>query len=305
MDQIKQIQAFVDSATRGSLSAAARAATVTPAVIGRRLDALEARLGVKLLRRSTRRLSLTSEGQAFLEDCQRVLNDLANAEAAVSLGSIRASGHLKVSAPAGFGRRHVAPQVAVFMSANPDVTVRLDLTDRLVDLVNEGVDCAVRIGEMADSSLASSKLGEMRRVVVASPAYLARHGTPRTPDDLSDHNCLSLDQQRGWTLRETPTGDAVNRKVAGTFECNDGAVLHEWALAGKGLAWRSMWEVGDDLRRGRLVSLLDEYAMPPVGIHAVFPQRRHLPLRVRLFIDQLKTTFGDAQYWEIGGPISD
>ena len=300
MDHLKQIRAFVDAATRGSLSAAARAETVTPAVIGRRLDALEARLGVKLLLRTTRRLSLSFEGQAFLEDCQRILNELANAEAAVSLGSIRASGHLKVSAPAGFGRRHVAPQVATFMEDNPHVSVRLDLTDRVVDLLNEGVDCAVRIGEMADSSLASSKLGEMRRVVVASPDYLRRYGAPLEPLELVAHNCLSLDQQRGWALRETPAGEVVQRKVSGTFECNDGAVLHEWALAGKGLAWRSVWEVGEDLRSGRLVSLLDDYAPPPVGIYAVFPQRRHLPLRVRLFMDQLKTTFSDPQYWGPG-----
>jgi DNA-binding transcriptional LysR family regulator len=207
MDHIKQIEAFVNAATRGSLSAAAQLEGITPAVIGRRLDALEARLGVKLLLRTTRKLSLTFEGQAFLEDCQRILNDLANAEAAVSLGGIRASGHLKVSAPAGFGRRHVAPQVAVFMQANPQVTVRLDLTDRLVDLLNEGVDCAVRIGEMADSSLASSKLGEMRRVIVASPAYLAEYGAPRTPDELAAHNCLSLGQQRGWALRQNVEGE--------------------------------------------------------------------------------------------------
>ena len=297
MDQLKQLQAFVEAATRGSLSAAAKRQAVTPAVIGRRLDALETRLGVKLLLRTTRKLTLTFEGQAFLEDCQRILNDLANAEVAVSLGGVRASGHLRVSAPAGFGRRHVAPQVAAFMDANPDVTVRLDLTDRLVDLQNEGVDCAVRIGEMADSSLAGSKLGDMRRLVVASPAYLERHGAPRTPGDLARHNCLSLDQQRGWTLSEVPGGEGANRKVSGAFECNDGAVLHEWALAGKGLAWRSLWEVGDDLRRGRLISVLDDYATPPVGIYAVFPHRRHLPLRVRLFIDQLKTTFGNPQYW--------
>ena len=297
MDHLRQLQAFVNSETRGSLSAAAQLEGVTPAVIGRRLDALEARLGVRLLLRTTRRLSLTSEGQAFLEDCQRLLTDLANAEAAVSLGGIRASGHLKVSAPAGFGRRHVAPLVAAFMDANPGVTVCLDLTDRVVDLVNEGVDCAVRIGEMADSSLASSKLGEMRRVVVASPAYLAARGVPESPGDLAAHNCLSLDRQRGWMLRETPGAEVTSRKVSGNFECNDGAVLHEWALAGKGLAWRSIWEVGDDLRCGRLVSLLDDYAAPPVGIHAVFPERRHLPLRVRLFIDQLRQTFGDPRYW--------
>jgi DNA-binding transcriptional LysR family regulator len=297
MDQIKQIEAFVNSATRGSLSAAAQLEGITPAVIGRRLDALEQRLGVKLLVRTTRKLTLTFEGQAFLEDCQRILNDLANAETAVSLGGVRASGHLMVSAPAGFGRRHVAPQLANFMQANPGVTVTLDLTDRLVDLLNEGIDCAIRIGEMADSSLISSKLGEMRRVVVASPQYLARHPAPQTPAELAAHNCLSLGQQRGWTLREVPGGEVSSVKVSGSFECNDGAVLHEWALAGEGLAWRSMWEVGSELASGRLVSLLDDYAAPPMGIYAVFPQRRHLPLRVRLFLDQLKTTFGDAAYW--------
>ncbi|HMW18252.1 MAG TPA: LysR family transcriptional regulator [Accumulibacter sp.] len=298
MDQLKQLLAFVNSAHRGSLSAAAQLEGVTPAVIGRRLDALEARLGVRLLLRTTRKLSLTFEGQAFLEDCQRILNDLANAEAAVSLGGIRANGHLKVSAPAGFGRRHVAPLVSAFMDANPDVSVRLDLTDRLVDLVNEGVDCAVRIGEMPDSTLASAKLGEMRRLVVASPGYLERHAAPQTPAQLSAHNCLSLGQQRGWSLRQSPDGEVISYKVSGSFECNDGAVLHQWALAGKGLAWRSLWEVGEDLRQGRLVSVLDDYAAPPVGIHAVFPERRHLPLRVRLFIDRLKQSFGNPRYWQ-------
>jgi DNA-binding transcriptional LysR family regulator len=298
MDQIKQIEAFVNSATRGSLSAAARIEGVTPAVIGRRLDALETRLGVKLLLRTTRRLSLTFEGQGFLEDCQRILDDLANAETAVALGGMKASGHLKVSAPAGFGRRHVAPLVAQFMQDNPDVDITLDLTDRLVDLLNEGVDCAVRIGEMADSSLVSNKLGEMQRAVVASPAYLALHGTPRNPSDLADHNCLSLGQQRGWSLRESPSGNVLSVRVTGNFACNDGAVLHEWALAGKGLAWRSMWEIGADLEKGRLVAVLGEFAAPPMGIYAVFPQRRHLPLRVRLFVDLLKNAFNDLSYWQ-------
>ena len=299
MDQIKQIESFVNAATRGSLSAAAKLEGITPAVIGRRIDALETRLGVKLLLRTTRKLSLTFEGQSFLEDCQRILNDLANAETAVSLGGIRACGHLKVSAPAGFGRQHVAPLVSAFMDANPDVRISLDLTDRLVDLLNEGVDCAVRIGEMADSSLIRSKLGEMRRSVVASPAYLERHGIPLFPADLVAHNCLSLGQQRGWILRETPGGEVSSIKVFGTFECNDGVVLHEWALAGKGLAWRSMWEVGRDIESGRLIPVLDDFAAPPMGIYAVFPQRRHLPLRLRLFVDQLKNAFSDPMYWGV------
>ncbi|MQY51705.1 LysR family transcriptional regulator [Rhodocyclus gracilis] len=301
MDTFKQIGAFVSVATRGSLSAAARAEGVTPAIVGRRLDALEARLGVKLLLRTTRKLTLTFEGQAFLEDCQRVLNDLANAEAAVSLGGVKASGQLRVSAPAGFGRRHVAPLVGAFMQANPEVTVNLDLSDRLVDLMNENIDCAVRIGELQDSSLVSVRLGEMRRMVVASPAYLVAHGVPRTPADLAQHECLSLGQQRGWVFRDPDTGAVETRKVGGRFECNDGAVLHEWALAGKGLAWRSLWEVGRDLQEGRLTSVLDAWQAAPMGIYAVFPQRRHLPLRVRLFIDLLKERYGEPSYWTING----
>ena len=299
MDRLKQIEAFVSAATRGSLSAAARIEGVSPAIIGRRLDALEARLGVKLLLRTTRKLTITFEGQAFLEDCQKTLNDLANAEAAVSLGGVRASGQLRASAPSGFGRRHVAPLVGDFMAANPEVTVNLDLSDRLVDLLNENIDCAIRIGELTDSSLVSVRLGEMRRMVVASPAYLVEHGVPREPADLAAHNCLSLGQQRGWVFRNPLNGEVDAIKVGGSFVCNDGAVLHDWALAGQGLAWRSLWEVGQDLKEGRLTSVLDAWQAPPMGIYAVFPQRRHLPLRVRLFIDLLKETYGRPGYWEL------
>ncbi|MFA6314034.1 MAG: LysR family transcriptional regulator [Sterolibacterium sp.] len=298
MDQFKQISAFVQSANRGSLSAAARADGVTPAIIGRRLDALESRLGVRLLTRTTRKLTLTFEGQAFLEDCQRLLNDLANAEASVSLGGVKASGHLRLSAPAGFGRKHVAPLVAEFLDANPEVTVSLDLSDRLVDLVNEGIDCAIRVGELADSSLVSVRLGDMRRLLVASPDYLARRGIPTSLADLTQHECLSLGQQRGWTFADPDhPGGSVTIKVTGRLECNDGAVLHDWALAGRGLAWRSLWEVEEDLRKSRLISVLDGSAAPPIGIYAVFPQRRQLPLRVRLFIDLLKHTYGRTEYW--------
>ena len=299
MDRLKQIEAFVSAATRGSLSAAARVEGVTPAIIGRRLDALETRLGVKLLLRTTRKLTITFEGQAFLEDCQKTLNDLANAEAAVSLGSVRASGQLRISAPSGFGRQHVAPLVGDFMLANPEVRVNLNLSDRLVDLVNENIDCAIRIGELTDSSLISVRLGEMRRMVVASPAYLVAHGVPREPADLAAHNCLSLGQQRGWVFRNPQTAEVDTLKVSGNFECNDGAVLHESALGGRGLAWRSLWEVGQDLKEGRLTSVLDAWQAPPMGIYAVFPQRRHLPLRVRLFIDLLKETYSRPSYWEL------
>lgn len=296
MDAFKQVETFVSVATKGSLSAAARAEGVTPAVIGRRLDALEQRLGVKLLTRTTRSIALTFEGAAFLEDCQRILNDLANAEASVSLGGVKASGHIRVSAPAGFGRLHVAPLMRDFLQINPEVSCTLDLTDRVVDLVNESIDCAIRIGELPDSSLVSLRLADNRRVVVASPAYLARHGTPMSPQDLGGHNCLSLGQQRGWIFCNEK-GETISVKVSGRLECNDGAVLHEAALAGDGLAWRSLWEVDADLRAGRLVSVLDEWAAPTMGIYAVFPQRKRLALRVRLLIDHLKNHYGRPDYW--------
>jgi len=302
MDRFKQIETFVAVAHRGSLSAAAAHEGVAPAIIGRRLDALEARLGVKLLVRTTRRVSLTFEGSAFLEDCQRILDDFHNAETSVSLGGVRASGHVRLTAPAGFGRRHVAPLVAAFQAAHPEISISLELSDRLADIVNEDIDVAIRIGHLEDSSLVGVKLADNRRVVVASPAYLARHGSPRTPAELESHQCLAFgrygNQARGWLFAIDGRIEAV--RVAGAMECNDGAVLHDWALAGHGLAWRSMWEVADDLRTGRLVSVLDEWCAPDNAIYAVFAQRRHLALRVRLFIEFLKERYGSVEYWRNG-----
>jgi DNA-binding transcriptional LysR family regulator len=299
MDRFKQIETFAAVASRGSLSAAALAEGVAPAVIGRRLDALEERLGVKLLVRTTRRISLTFEGSAFLEDCQRILNDYHNAEASVSLGGVKASGHIRITAPAGFGRRHVAPLLPDFLVSHPDVSVSLDLSDRLADIVNEGIDVAIRIGRLDDSSLVAIRLADNQRVVVASPAYLAARGVPAHPDALQGHDCLTFgtrgSQARGWLF--TIAGETVPVRVAGPLECNDGAALHEWALAGHGLAWRSMWEVAGELTSGRLVTVLDDFRAPDDAIHAVFAQRRHLPLRVRMFIDHLKHTYGNPAYW--------
>jgi DNA-binding transcriptional LysR family regulator len=304
MDRFRQIETFVAVATRGSLTAAAAAEGVAPAIVGRRIDALEERLGVKLLVRTTRRISLTFEGSAFLEDCQRILNDFHNAEASVSAGGVKASGHVRVTAPAGFGRRHVAPLLPAFLAMHPDVSVSLDLSDRLVDIVNEGIDVAVRIGQLDDSSLVAIRLADNQRVVVASPAYLAARGTPAHPEDLQGHDCLTFgasgNQSRGWLF--TVDGQTVPVRVSGPLECNDGAVLHEWALAGHGLAWRSMWEVAEELASGRLVTVLDAFRAPDNAIHALFPQRRHLPLRVRMFIDHLKHTYGNPAYWDAAPP---
>jgi len=298
MGQFRQISTFVDVVARGSLSAAARAEGIAPAMIGRRLDALEARLGVKLLQRTTRKLVLTNEGAAFLEDCQRILAELEEAESAVAERSAKATGHLLVSAPAGFGRQHVAPLLPSFLAEHREVTVNLNLNDRVVDVIGEGVDVAIRIASLSDSSLVGVKLSDNQRVLVAAPAYLKRHGTPQTLADLARHNCLAISSegsQRGWTFREN--GKIVTLKVAGNMVCNDGAVLHDWALAGKGLAWRSMWEVSAEIEDGRLKTVLDRFAAPGNDIYAVFAQRRHLPLRIRAFVDFLRHTYAQPGYW--------
>ncbi len=298
MDKFKQIESFVAVATRGSLAAAARAEGVAPAIVGRRLDALEERLGVKLMVRTTRRLTLTHEGSAFLEDCQRMLSELAQAEASVSAGGLKASGHLRITAPAGFGRRHVAPLVPGFREQHPEVTLSLNLSDRVIDLAAEGYDCAVRVGDFPDSSLVSQRLADNRRLCVATPDFLRRHGTPRHPSDLARFDCLTLSseasQTRGWAFRAN--GELTYLRPAGPLDCSDGQVLHDWCLQGRGIAWRSTWEVQADIAQGRLVEVLADYAAPPNGIYAVLPQRKHLPLRVRLWVDHLRHHFAQPGF---------
>ena len=305
MDKLKQLETFVSVAQRGSLAGAARTLGLAPAIIGRRLDALEARLGVKLLLRTTRRLSLTNEGSAFLEDCQRLLADLANAEASVSAGGVQASGHLRVTAPAGFGRRHIAPLVPLFRELHPEVTISLNLSDRLVDIAVEGFDCAVRVGDMPDSDLVSVRLADNRRLCVATPAFLARHGTPQRPGDLAHFACLALSsdasQTRGWAF-QLPKGDGFEvayLRPSGPMDCSDGQVLHDWCLRGWGIAWRSTWEVEAEIAAGELVAVLEDFAAPPNGIYAVFPERKHLALRVRLWIDFLKRHFSAPEFLQI------
>ena len=320
MDKLKAFESFVSVATRGSLTAAAKAEGVAPAIMGRRLDALEEHLGVKLLVRTTRRISLTHEGSAFLEDCQRLLADIANAEASVSAGGVKASGHLRITAPAGFGRRHVAPLVPRFRELHADVTISLNLSDRVVDIAGEGYDCAVRVGDMPDSSLVSVRMADNRRLCVATPEFLQRNGRPEHPQDLMRFDCLVLSsdasQTRGWAFRvprstqgrqaeSAGSGrddghEVIHLRPSGPMDCSDGGVLHNWCLAGYGIAWRSIWEVEAEIEAGRLVAVLEDYAAPPNGIYAVFPQRKHLPLRVRLWVDFLKHHYSRPDFWSRG-----
>ena len=300
MDRYTETRSFVLVAEKGTFAAAALVEGVTPVVMGRRLDALERRLGVKLMHRSTRGLSLTDLGEQFLERARVLLREFDEAEASITADRKMVRGHLVVSAPAAFGRRHVAPHAPAFRARHPDLKLSFNLTDSVVDLVREGYDMAIRIGDVTDPNYVAVRLFSNRRVICATPAYFERHGKPRTLEDLTRHNCLAFNlqggQQRGWTfLRD---GKLVAVKVSGDLDCNDGELLFNWVKQGLGVGWRSMWEIQAELKRGELVTVLDEYAMPNYDIQAVYPQQRYLPAKVRLFIDHLREIYNAPGYWE-------
>jgi DNA-binding transcriptional LysR family regulator len=299
MDRFKQIETFVRVADAGSLAAAALEEAVSPVILGRRIDALEKRLGVKLMYRSTRRLVLSEEGSAFLERCRGLLFEWDQAENEMAVGRRSVSGHLIVSAPAAFGRKHVAPLAPAYLADKPELRVSFSLTDRVVDLVREGYDMSIRIGGAVDPSFVAVKLASNRRVVCGTPEYFARYGRPHTLEDLQQHNCLAFNlqggQNRGWFFQRN--GKIVTMRVGGTLDCNDGELLHRWTSEGRGLGWRSSWEVAQQLERGELETVLDEYALPDYDILAVYPQQRYVPAKVRYFIDYLKTVYAEPDYW--------
>ncbi|CAJ0732999.1 MAG: LysR family transcriptional regulator [Ralstonia sp.] len=303
MDKLKQIEAFIAVVEHGSMAAAALTQDVTPVMIGRRINALEARLGVKLLHRSTRRIAVTEQGAVFMEQCKKALGELDRAELLVAEGRHKATGHLIVSAPAAFGRKHVAPHAPDFLRANPDVRISFNLTDRVVDLVREGYDVGIRIGGAIDPNFVAIRLASNKRVVCGTPAYFSKHGVPRTLDDLARHNCLAFNlqggQQRGWYFQQN--GKAVTVKVNGNLDCNDGELLHRWMGEGLGLGWRSTWEIQPELESGALMTVLDDYALPDYDILAVYPQQRPVPAKIRFFIEHLKTVYGQAGYWSRTG----
>jgi len=300
MDRFKELTTFVEVAQRGSLSAAAREEGITPAMVGRRIDQLEGRLGVKLFKRSTRKVTLTPEGATFYEDCHRVLDDLRSAEDSLTVGARSASGRLIVSAPTAFGRKHIAPHLPAFLAEHPNLSITLHLSERMVDLKNERFDLAIRIADLKSADLIAARLARNHRVVCGSPSYFKRAGKPRALADLARHNCLVTSTEEGsadtWTFHEK--GKPLSMKVAGSLQCNDGEVLTRWAISGEGLAWRSAWEVSEEVKRGRLVTVLDEFAVPGNNVYAVYAERRLLPAKVKFFIDFLRKTFGDPPYWE-------
>ncbi len=286
----------------GSFTGAARDLAISKSAVSKQISRLEDRLGVRLLNRSTRRLSLTEAGAAFHEGCRRVANEAAAAERTVSRLASGPRGELRVNAPMSFGIRHLGPCLADFLQHYPELTIDLTLNDRQVDLVEEGLDIAVRIGVLADSSLIAKRLAPSHRVVVAAPAYLAERGRPERPEQLADHACLRYSYQaagREWRFRG-PDGERRVR-TKGPLAVNNGDVLRAAALDGLGVALLPTFFVGPDLRAGRLERLLPDWRdAQDSAVHAVYPANRNLSPKVRVFVDYLAERFGEAPYWDDG-----
>ena len=300
MDRIGDIALFLRVLDLGSISAAARTLDLSVAVASQRLKRLERELGVRLLHRTTRQLHPTPEGLLLAEQGRVLVEDLeALADGLRRTGS-GVAGTLRVTLPSTFGRMYVSPLLPEFLALHPGVRVSVDLSDVKVDLVSAGMDLAIRIGTLDDSSLVARQLAINRRVLCASPDYLERRGVPGTPADLAAHECLLLVGSQGrqdtWRLRDGDT--EVSVRVGGRIESNQGELLRDAAVAGLGIALHSTWHVSDDLRAGRLRVVLPDHPLPESGIHAVMPQRRLVPPRVRAFVDFLADKLGGTPPWE-------
>ena len=284
---------FSQLARSGSFSATARELGVTTAAISKRLSHMEARLGVPLLHRTTRRSSLTPEGEVYLSQARRILADIDDMEQLVSHAVAAPQGLLRVNATLGFGRSHVAPLISRFVKSHPQVQVQLQLSVNPPLLTEDAFDVCIRFGEPPDARVIARKIAPNRRLLCASPAYLARQGLPRIPHDLTQHNCIGIrqgDEAYGvWRLSSGKRTETV--KVRGNLNTNDGEIAVNWALDGHGILLRAEWDIARYLRSGRLRQVLENYQAPAADIHAVYPQRHQLSGRVRVFVDFLTAHF--------------
>ena len=301
LDRVTGMQVFTRVAALGSLSAAARALGMSQTMATKHVAAVEERLGVKLLHRTTRRLTLTEAGRHYLDAAERILAELEDAEAAVSAERLEARGTLRVNVPVSFGIREIAPLLPEFTRSYPSVTVDLGLNDRVVDLIEEGWDMAVRIGRVAESTMIVRKLAPCRMALCAAPAYLAERGTPRRVSDLKDHNCLgyALSRALGSDRWSFGIDGAVTVPVSGNLRVNNGDALVAAAIAGQGLIYQPTFLVNGEIRAGRLVSVtLDHPTIEVAGVFALYPADRRPPAKVRTFIDFLAQRFGSVPPWD-------
>jgi DNA-binding transcriptional LysR family regulator len=300
MDRLAALTAFAAVVETKSFSAAAQRLRIAKSAVSRQVGELETALGVRLLNRTTRSLSLTEVGRAYHGRVERILADLAEADRAASDARAAPRGRLKVSAPMSFGFLHLAPALSDFLELHAEVSLDLVLNDRFVDLVEEGFDVAVRIATLADASLIARRLAPARRAICASPHYLETRGAPETPDDLAAHSCLfnsNIAPARDWRFVHAD-GSPWPVNVKGRLSVNNGDATRAAALGGLGLASLPTFIVGADLQAGRLIAVLDGYVPQDLSISALYPHSRHLSPTVRAFVDFLAERFGPQPYWD-------
>jgi DNA-binding transcriptional LysR family regulator len=304
METFAGMRLFAEVVDSGSFSAAGRRLGLAASSVARAIGTLENQLGVRLLNRTTRKLGLTEAGRLYHERTKRILAEVEEARLSVTQLETAPRGTLRLSVPVSFGRLHIAPALPGFLALHPALRVDLATTDAFVDLVEEGVDLAIRIGELEDSSLIARRLAPNRRVICASPGYLERHGVPAAPEALSGHNCLIYKRRENrslWRLRDAERIHEI--EVRGSLLANNADALHVAALAGLGLTILPVWLVGPDIQRGALSIVLADHQVSAAAldsnIYAVFPHSRHLSAKVRAFVDFLRQRFGPRPYWEV------
>jgi DNA-binding transcriptional LysR family regulator len=293
MKHFSDIELFALIVNQGNMSAAAQKLGITPPGVTRRLAQLEKRLGVRLLNRTTRKLSLTPDGEMYLMEGVRLLEEMHALEGRIGGGSKQPQGTIKIAATLGFGRTHIAPALSRFIRQFPQIEVQLHLSDRYVNLVDQGFDLMVRFGDLTDSRLTARLLAQNSRMLCATPSYLAAHGTPVQPKDLGKHSCIFIregDETFGtWHLRQGDATESV--KVRSHLSTNDGSSALGWALDGHGILIRSQWETAQFLRSGQLVPVLPDWSHPSADIHLVFQNSKQSPAKVRLLVDWMLEDF--------------
>lgn len=298
MDRLRAYEVFVTVVARGSFARAAEALNTSPANVTRYITELEAYLGTRLLNRTSRRLSLTESGEAVYERSRTLLSDVAETEALVSSTVLRPTGRLRINAPLSFGVRHLAPLWPVFMARYPEVSLEVALIDRVVDIVEEGFDLAVRISSSGSTTHVARKLAVSHNVLCAAPAYIGRRGLPEKPADLAGHDCITYAYNADeWRFR-AEDGSVHPVKVAGPMHANNGDTVRAALLAGLGIGWQPTFLIGEDLRAGRLVPVMPGFTLPDIDVMAIYPSRRHLSAKVRVMIDFLAESFRGTPPWD-------
>ncbi|MEO8101607.1 MAG: LysR family transcriptional regulator [Betaproteobacteria bacterium] len=299
VDRFQAMNVFVKVVEQGSFARAAGRMDMSTSAVSRHVADLEAHLDTRLLNRTTRRISLTESGQAFYERSLQLLADLEEAEAVATSSTAKPRGTIRLTCSINFGVKHLAPAIGSYQSRFPEVLFDVSVSDRFVDLVEEGLDLAIRIGDIGNPLLIARKIGDMRLVSCASPEYLKRHGTPRRPEDLVRHNCLTYEYapvRNQWPFRDKDGSD-LKVRIAGSVHGNNGEILAAIAAEGVGIAFEPDFIVSPMIKSGRLVPILKGFQPPPYPIYAIYPSRRHLSAKVRSFVDFLVERFADKRDW--------